>query len=104
MHPDWDLCLNAIFVVVTESASVRRRLVSEELDILQLGELASSLVHNTAAQMYAAAAVCKLWQKGNWDLVYQQGTEDAFSSIVSHGLFDGVISVLHFHPLVRCCI
>ena len=104
MHPDWDLYLNAIFVAVTQSASVRRLLARDGDDMLQLRDLASSLVPNTAAQMTAAAALCKLWQNGDWDLVDQQGTEDALSQVVAIGLFDGVMSVLHFQHLVGCCI
>ena len=89
MHPDWQLCLDAVYASVVQPRFPVIALDYDMEDTLSFAKLVSQLAPNIAAQLTAAAIFCRLHARH----VRGAGLQ-LFHKATAAGDFDGIMAVL----------
>lgn len=101
MHPDWQLCLDAVYAAVAQPKFPGYELFDKTQNVIRFGTLVQQLAPNVSAQLTAAAILCRLHHSRLGDRSQGSSMYQHFTAAVAAGDFDGVVAVLYTFPMVR---
>ena len=101
MHPDWQLCLDAVYAAVAQPRFPGYELFDKTQDMREFGTLVQQLVPNISAQLTAAAILCRLHHSRMGDKSQGSSMYRHFNAAVAAGDFDGVMALLITALVVR---
>ena len=94
MHPDWQLCLDAVYAAVAQPTFPGFELFSRTYSVLDFSKLVQQLLPNVGAQLTAAAIMCRLHACQIANRPQDPGMYRLFTTAVAAGEFDAAMTAM----------
>ena len=94
MHPDWQLCLDAVYAAVAQPRFPGYELFNKTDRVLDFSKLVQQLLPNFSAQLTAAAIMCRLHACQVADRPQDPGMYRLAATAVAAGEFDAAMTAM----------